>query len=315
VRLSFRNASDPPRVLFSPDGKLALSAGNDGFVWIWNFSTGKEVNRLDAHGSYDGHRLGVSAVAFFPGSRRLITGAWTEVVLWETASGKELRRFRGHAHPVNCLACSPDGRFCLSGANDSTLRLWQAESGREMLCMKAPNTVQCVVFTPDGRRALSCDLSDTTSVRLWDVKSGRELRCFGAAGLHDVHCLACSPDGRLVLAAGWDDSALHVRNIETGKELHRLEPRSYVMAAVFSADGRRILAVGGHCGQWPGGVANPRNRGHGYGFIALYDTASGREIRRYTSKMVFTTVAASADGRHALTGSYDGAVKLWRLPK
>jgi WD40 repeat protein len=59
--------------------------------------------------------------------------------------------------------------------------------------------VVSVVFSPDGRRALSG--SQDRTVRLWDVESGHELQRFeGHTGT--VHGVAFSPDGRRALSGG-----------------------------------------------------------------------------------------------------------------
>ena len=50
--------------------------------------------------------------------------------------------------------------------------------------------------------------------------------------------------------------------------------------------------------------------------IRLWDVQSGKELYRlagHTDKL--WTVACSADGCYALSGSFDKTLRLWRLPK
>jgi WD40 repeat protein len=42
------------------------------------------------------------------------------------AVGKPLE---GHRECVICVACSPDGRHIISGSDDKTIRIWDAEIG------------------------------------------------------------------------------------------------------------------------------------------------------------------------------------------
>src|SRR5205823_5939894 len=50
--------------------------------------------------------------------------------LWDTASGKRVGRFGGHAGAANVLAFSPDGKTLASGEPDTTVLLWDVARAR-----------------------------------------------------------------------------------------------------------------------------------------------------------------------------------------
>jgi WD40 repeat protein len=123
---------DVRRVAISPDGKQLLSGSFDGTMRLWDLQTGKEVRRFEGPGHF------VESVAFTQDGKRAICSYGPRVIeavydedprcslrLWDLATGKELKQFRGHTGPVLSLGLSGDGRYLVSGSADNTMRLWQ----------------------------------------------------------------------------------------------------------------------------------------------------------------------------------------------
>ena len=53
-------------------------------------------------------------------------------------------------------AFSPDGARIVSGSDDSTVRVWDAASGAELLVLRGhEGSVKAAAFSPDGARIVS----------------------------------------------------------------------------------------------------------------------------------------------------------------
>jgi len=60
---------------------------------------------------------------------------------------------QGHSGGVHCACISPDGKRIVSGGGDSTVRLWDAETGKEVLSIEGRmSDVVGVFISPDGKR-------------------------------------------------------------------------------------------------------------------------------------------------------------------
>jgi len=193
----------------------------------------------------------------FDEAQRLLGNAPTELRGWEWGrlsylSDTEILTLKGHSGFVWSAAFSPDGRRVVTASDDETARVWDAETGKELLTLIKGHrgSVWSAAFSPDGRRVVTVPWDGTA--RIWDAETGNEILTLKR---HSgwVLSAAFSPDGRRVVTASRDKSA-KIWDAEAGQELLTLKGHSAsVFSAAFSPDGRRVVTASQDCTAriWP----------------------------------------------------------------
>ena len=153
--------------------------------------------------------------------------------------------FKGHTDAVYATAFSPDGKFLVTASFDSTLKLWDPATGKEVRtyggALGHAKQVISVAFNQDGSMIASGSTDNT--LKVWDVPISSPIRSLKANDA--VQAVALSPDG-LKLALGGKDGSLKLVTPADFKELVKFEPghQGAVTALSFSANGLLLASSG-----------------------------------------------------------------------
>ena len=94
---------------------------------------------------------------------------------------------QGHTNQVNSVACSADGTRIVSGSGDSTVKVWDAGSGEEILTLRGhAGPVTSVAFSADGVWIASGSFDNT--VKVWNAVTGRDALTLQGPCLSDALC-------------------------------------------------------------------------------------------------------------------------------
>ncbi len=231
---------------FHPTLPLLASGSLDRRVIVWNTQSGEMLRSLTVPAS-------VFAVTFRPDGKQLAIGdTLGQISLWNTNNSFENwqpveQPLNGHTDRVVSLVYQQDSAFLLSGSRDSTIRMWDSDTGSalgEPLTAHADGILS-LALSPDGR--LLASASRDTTIGLWVLRNGRWEPTGSHLTGHSnwVVDVRFSPDSRILASAGGDQTIL-LWDVEQRSVLGRpfVGHTDWVNALAFEPNGNHLYSVG-----------------------------------------------------------------------
>lgn len=324
-QLPLREANDS--VSFTPDGQSLVTASRDSRVRVWQ-------------------PVGISLTALLTSPIDPTDGARHSLPLQSDEIRWVERILAGHGERVRALAVSADGSMIASGSADQTAKIWDTETGENIISLlghEGPvetvkfspddhyvatasrdrtcklwnvtghtNAVTSIVFSPDGRM-LATGSSDRT-IKLWHL-SGNRLRLHKTLRGHkdQIQDLAFHPSGQILASAGWDN-AMKLWDVESGAEIDTLKThKDQLRRVAFSPDGAFLISTGADGVSWLFNLQNDGSNGTAFSFNHEDVLKKARPLV-HNSTIPTTQVSSLAvhpQGKSWASGGWDGKIQLW----
>lgn len=209
----------------------------------------------------------------------------------------------GHSAPITSVAFSPDDEYVVSASEDTTIRLWERKTGREIRSFLGHQySIYSIVFSPDGRYLISSHcagrgshLPTGNNIKIWEIKTGKQI--FYISGQKGVYSVDISSDGKYILSGSY--CVMNLWDSNTGKELMSFLGHNHIVTSVsFSPNGLYALSA-----------SYDKT-------IKLWNIHTGKEIRSFSTignKSPIWSASFSPDGKYVVAGISDKVIKLWAI--
>jgi WD40 repeat protein/serine/threonine protein kinase len=301
-RLRFYQNDVVVALAFSPDGTTLASGSPWGshtnLVKLWDVSRGLPAPKLEI-------ATPAWTLGFSPDGKVLATARWTDVQLWDPATGQLRATLKGPLAFTTCLTWLPHGESLVSAGLDRTVRRWRLYPPKDSaaendIIGEHLDSVLSLAVSQDGKMLASS--ANDGSIRLWNLEpSGDEGKTelvsqfqFGTGQTNvDLSSLAFSPDGNTLFGVMRHGTA--ARNMVSGQI--NIELAGASGRGALSPDGS-LLATGGRDGM-----------------VRLWDLPSGRllaSVHAHAHTSGVSDIAFSPDGRMLATCCLeDPVLKMW----
>ena len=247
-------------------------------------------------------------------------------------------RLFGHEQGVKALVVAQDGTRLVSGALDSTIRIWDLV-GNEPCRILTGHTEGISALAVERTSGYLVSASWDKTLKVWDLDVGETVQTL-RGHTECVLALGILPSTGHVVSSG-PDGTIRIWDLQTGAEVRRLSNFSQsVFALTVTPDEKHVLCVGydesvkmvdlqsgsllrclaGHADGASGNAIAVTDDGH-YAVSAshdetlkIWDLSTGEEVRTLTGHTGgVQSVSLFPGGRLALSGADDATMRMWDL--
>jgi WD40 repeat protein len=277
--------------MYRSDDGTVLSALANGTVQLWRASDAHLLYTFEAH-------LGdrVDSITISPDGELVASGSCGVVNVWRVSDGRLLHSLKGSKAKISRLAFSRGGTILASGDYEGRVQIWQIPTTSLLhTTLRHKSSIKQLDFSPDGNMLISA--SDHQLVLLETIK-WQKLWSPRLSGKDTVSCVAFSPDGALLTLVNDHYPSLRLWNVAEKQKIRSFHaPYGKVSSASFSSDGSLLILATEYAAE-------------------VYQVADGRKIvslKGHTEPI--NTVTFSSDGTVLVSGSSDGTIRLWGVPR
>lgn len=271
-------------VSFNPEAPFDVAACSSTRIQVYNTSTNKVSKSISRFKGI------VHGCHFRNDGKLLLAGDETGLIQMFDVNGRAvLRSFEGHTRGVHIAKFMPGNASFFSGADDSTVRLWDIPTAQEIHSFADHKDYVRAGVPSSSNANLFLTGSYDHTVRLWDVRS--KACAITADHGAPVEAVLMFPSGTSFISAGGNQIKLW--DALTGKLLAAFSNHQKTVTSLcFDSQHKRLLAGGLDCQA------------------KIYDLSTCKVVHSIKYPAPILSIAVSPNDSHLVVGMASGLLSI-----
>ncbi|WP_181357717.1 WD40 repeat domain-containing protein [Stenomitos frigidus] len=286
------DSSSVDSVTISPNGKT-MATGSVKTIGIWDFQTGKLLQKLDVSG-------GVQGVKFSPDGQRLASVSGDNTIrIWNVSNWKLLHSIETGQKGGFGVTITSDGQTIVGASSNGTIQTWSLISGQLLrtpaeLSVKPEEAAKLLDFaiSADGQTLVTS--YDNKRIKIWNLQTGKVQRSLTTT--ENISFISISPDSQTIAGCAGSDTyskTIQTWVLNTGQPLRTFSSPDVVGLIAFSKDGRKLVGS---------------DRGGFSGKVQVWDFQTGTLLHTFSGMFNIHALTTGRDDTIAVGLAYWGKV-------
>jgi len=269
--------------------KLLLAGCEDSQVRLWHLLPNETPIVIDA--SSASVRLGCDRQVTSTGGDEIGSSEAISAARVRMVEAGKARTLRGHTGTVYDAVFLPEDRLIVSVSEDTTVRLWERETGANVSVQHGHvYPIWCVASDCLGVNYVTGGMDRTA--RLWRPEMAHPLRVY-AGHEQDVDCVSFHPNCQYIMT-GSCDRTVRMWSVTDGRCVRVFNGHKGAVSNVQVSPCGRIAASAGEDKK-----------------IRVWDLAQGKPIKELKGHTDTVTNLTWADSRMLCSAGMDGSIRVW----
>lgn len=247
----------------------------------------------------------VEAARLSPNGRLVVSASkfGYNLMVWRVADGTLLWENKQEAE-IECVVFSPDGKRFATGAEDFTVKIWDAQTGKELKTLPHDNSLDGITWSHDGKTIAAG--SEKGDVWFWNADTYQIIGKINVGST--VNSLDFNQnDSKLVVGGNIQtpdpqtkttryDGFVKLIDVAKRQVVREYKgPKGSVKSVRLSADGKYVAS---------GGFDNTAR---------IFETETGRMVQAFEEPLKMEAVAFTPDSQYLVTGGHQRKINFYRI--